>query len=67
MTHQPCVFTLEDGDSKEIKVIEKRLTKVRKAAKKAMLSCLKNQTTKQYWVGAHYWKPAVMGGKEARP
>ena len=58
---------LEDGDNQEIKAIEKRLTKVSKAAKKAMLTHLKNRHTKQYWVGAHYWTPAVLGGKEESP
>ena len=58
---------LEDGDCKEIKVIGKRLTKVSNATKKSMLNCLKNKRTKQYWVGTHYWKPAVMGDKDVRP
>ena len=58
---------LEEGDNKEIKAIEKRLTKVSKAVKKAMLFRLKNKMTKQYWVGAHYWTPAGMGSREDSP
>ena len=58
---------LEEGDNKEIKAIEKRLTKVSEAAKRAMLTCLKNKTTKQYWVGTHYWTPTGTRGEEESP
>ena len=58
---------LGEWDSQEIKAIEKRLKKVSEAAKQEMLNRLKNNNTHHYWVGSHYWKPAVLAREEESP